>query len=92
MDNSNGVTTDVSHMFRARNLSAAKQEIQGDERIELVWLPFAEAVRRVMAGHITESVPCSRAQSRAIDNSKKWGVAGRKEASHRVLARSRLGT
>lgn len=56
IDNSNGVTTDVSHMFLARDLSATVQERQGDERIELVWLPFADAVARVMSGEITESV------------------------------------
>jgi 8-oxo-dGTP pyrophosphatase MutT (NUDIX family) len=56
IDNSNGVTTDVSHMFLARDLSATVQERQGDERIELVWLPFADVVARVMSGEITESV------------------------------------
>jgi 8-oxo-dGTP pyrophosphatase MutT (NUDIX family) len=56
IDNSNGVTTDVSHMFLARDLSPTVQERQGDERIERVWLPFADAVARVMSGEITESV------------------------------------
>ena len=56
IDNSNGVTTDVAHMFLARDLSATVQEPQGDEEIEVVWLPFGDAVERAMSGAITESV------------------------------------
>ena len=56
VDNSNGVTTDVAHMFLARNLKSGTSVPQGDERIELQWMPFADAVRSVMTGGITESV------------------------------------
>jgi 8-oxo-dGTP pyrophosphatase MutT (NUDIX family) len=57
VDNSNGVTTDIAHMFLARDLTAAgPQQVQGDERVELVWMPFADAVVAVMTGAITESV------------------------------------
>ena len=58
IDNSNGVTTDVAHIFIARGLSPLPggRVRQGDEEIEVVWLPFSEAVARVLAGEITESV------------------------------------
>ena len=58
IDNSNGVTTDVSHIFIARALAPLPggQVRQGDEEIEVVWLPFSEAVAKVLAGEITESV------------------------------------
>jgi 8-oxo-dGTP pyrophosphatase MutT (NUDIX family) len=58
VDNSNGVTTDVSHIFIARALTSLPggQVRQGDEEIEVVWLPFSEAVAKVLAGEITESV------------------------------------
>jgi 8-oxo-dGTP pyrophosphatase MutT (NUDIX family) len=58
VDNSNGLTTDVSHIFIARALTPLPggQERQGDEEIEVVWLPFSEAVAKVLAGEITESV------------------------------------
>jgi 8-oxo-dGTP pyrophosphatase MutT (NUDIX family) len=58
IDNSNGVTTDVSHIFIARALTPLPggQVRQGDEEIEVVWLPFSEAVAKVLAGEITESV------------------------------------
>jgi 8-oxo-dGTP pyrophosphatase MutT (NUDIX family) len=58
IDNSNGVTTDVSHIFIARALAQLPggQVRQGDEEIEVVWLPFSEAVAKVLAGEITESV------------------------------------
>ena len=58
IDNSNGVTTDVSHIFIARALTPLPggQVRQGDEEIEVVWLPFREAVAKVLAGEITESV------------------------------------
>lgn len=58
VDNSNGVTTDVAHIFIARALAPLPggQVRQGDEQIEVVWLPFSEAVAKVLAGEITESV------------------------------------
>jgi 8-oxo-dGTP pyrophosphatase MutT (NUDIX family) len=58
IDNSNGVTTDVSHIFIARALAdlPGGPVRQGDEEIEVVWLPFSEAVAKVLAGEITESV------------------------------------
>lgn len=56
VDNSNGVTTDVAHMFLARNLSSGSMARQGDERIELHWMPFEDAIQSVMTGAITESV------------------------------------
>jgi 8-oxo-dGTP pyrophosphatase MutT (NUDIX family) len=56
IDNSNGVTTDVAHIFLARNLTTGTAIPQGDEQVELRWMPFAEAVLSVMNGEITESV------------------------------------
>ena len=56
VDNSNGVTTDVAHMFVARDLKSGAPVPQGDERVELRWMPFADAVRSVLTGGITESV------------------------------------
>lgn len=56
LDNSNGVTTDVAHMFLARNLKTGPSDRQGDEQVQLQWMPFADALRSVMRGEITESV------------------------------------
>ena len=56
VDNSNGSTTDVAHMFMARSLSSGPIARQGDERVELHWMPFEEAVQAVLTGAITESV------------------------------------
>lgn len=56
IDNSNGVTTDVAHLFLARNLTAGESVPQGDEQVELRWMPFVDAVLAVMKGEITESV------------------------------------
>ena len=56
VDNSNGATTDVAHLFLARNLTAGPSVPQGDEQVELRWMPFADAVLSVMKGEITESV------------------------------------
>jgi 8-oxo-dGTP pyrophosphatase MutT (NUDIX family) len=56
VDNSNGVTTDVAYIFLARNLQSGPHGQQGDEQVELLWMPFAEAVLSVMKGRITESV------------------------------------
>jgi len=56
IDNSNGVTTDVAHIFLAGNLTAGAPVPQGDEQVEPRWMPFAEVVHSVMEGEITESV------------------------------------
>ena len=56
VDNSNGVTTDVAHIFLARDLTAGPAAEAGNEPIELSWVPFPDAVRAVLAGEITESV------------------------------------
>jgi 8-oxo-dGTP pyrophosphatase MutT (NUDIX family) len=56
VDNSNGVTTDVAHIFLARDLTAGPAAQAGNEPIELSWVPFPDAVRAVLAGEITESV------------------------------------
>ena len=58
IDNSNGITTDVAHIFLARALAPLPggQRRQGDEQIEVVWMPFGEAVKAALAGDITESV------------------------------------
>jgi 8-oxo-dGTP pyrophosphatase MutT (NUDIX family) len=56
LDNSNGSTTDVAHMFVARNLTSGLPVALGDEQVELSWMPFADAVRSVMNGEITECV------------------------------------
>lgn len=56
IDNSNGVTTDVSHMFLATGLVAGQDAQDPEERIVLSWLPFGQAVTEVLNGSITESV------------------------------------
>jgi 8-oxo-dGTP pyrophosphatase MutT (NUDIX family) len=56
IDNSNGSTTEVTHLFLATGLSMSPP-VDGDanERAELLWLPFDEAVRLAALGEITES-------------------------------------
>jgi 8-oxo-dGTP pyrophosphatase MutT (NUDIX family) len=56
IDNSNGVTTDVAHLFLARNLAPGPPIPQGDEQVELRWMSFVDAVAAVMEARITESV------------------------------------
>ena len=56
IDNANGSTTDVAHVYLAQNLERGESHsIQGDEQVELVWMPFKDAVTSVMKGEITES-------------------------------------
>jgi 8-oxo-dGTP pyrophosphatase MutT (NUDIX family) len=58
VDQCNGVTTDVAHVFLARDLAPLPggKEGQGDEDITVVWLPFARAVELALSGGITEAV------------------------------------
>jgi 8-oxo-dGTP pyrophosphatase MutT (NUDIX family) len=56
IDNSNGTTTDVAHMFLATGLEAGPDDQDAEEQIVLGWLPFGQAVEKVLNGSITESV------------------------------------
>jgi 8-oxo-dGTP pyrophosphatase MutT (NUDIX family) len=56
VDNSNGVTTDTAHMFLATGLQAGADAQDPEEQVILSWLPFGQAVQKVLAGSITESV------------------------------------
>jgi 8-oxo-dGTP pyrophosphatase MutT (NUDIX family) len=53
VENANGITTDISHLYSARDLTAGPLLQQGDELTELCWEPFDAAVDLVMTGAIT---------------------------------------
>jgi 8-oxo-dGTP pyrophosphatase MutT (NUDIX family) len=54
VDVNNGVTTDVQHLFVARELSFAGVHLDPVEEIETRWLPLAQVVRMALDGGITE--------------------------------------
>jgi 8-oxo-dGTP pyrophosphatase MutT (NUDIX family) len=56
VDNCNGVTTDVAHIFLATDLQAGVATPDPEEQVTLSWLPFGQAVSDVLAGSITEAV------------------------------------
>jgi len=56
VDNSNGVTDDVAHMFLATGLEIGSDAQDPEEQVVLSWLPFDQAVDQVLGGSITESV------------------------------------
>ena len=45
----------VSRVFLASGLTPLPggRQLQGDEEIELAWMPFGEALERALAGEIT---------------------------------------
>ena len=55
IDNCNGATTDVAHIFLATQLSQGDSDQDPEESIELGWCDFNDAVNMVMMGEITES-------------------------------------
>ena len=56
VDNSNGVTNDVAHIFLATGLQAGAAAPDPTEQVVLSWLRFDRAVEHVLNGSITESV------------------------------------
>ena len=54
VDLNNGVTTDVEHLFLARDLHFVGESHGGDEQIVTRTLPFSRALEMVMNGEITE--------------------------------------
>jgi ADP-ribose pyrophosphatase len=56
IDNSNGATTDVAHLFLATDLDRGPSHQDSEESVELSWHPYGDAVNMVMSGAITESV------------------------------------
>lgn len=55
IDNSNGATTDVTHLFLATGLVQGAHDQDPEESIELSWHRYGDVVEMVMAGEITES-------------------------------------
>lgn len=55
IDNSNGVTTDVSNLFLATKLAQGAGHSDPTEQLSVRWMPFAQAVAEVMSGSMTES-------------------------------------
>jgi len=74
IDNSNGVTTDVAHLYLASQLTLGEAKQDPEERIVTRWVAFPHAVQMVMDGEITES--CSIAAILKTDYHRRTG-AGR---------------
>jgi 8-oxo-dGTP pyrophosphatase MutT (NUDIX family) len=56
VDDSNGVTNDVGHLFLATGLQTGEDAQDPEEQLVLNWLPFGQAVEAVLTGAITESL------------------------------------
>jgi 8-oxo-dGTP pyrophosphatase MutT (NUDIX family) len=56
IDNSNGATNDVAHLFFATRLSIGQSKQDGHELLKLLWLDLPKVVDMVLGGEITESV------------------------------------
>lgn len=54
VDVCNGVTSDVQHLFVARELTFRGVHQDPVEKIETRWVPFEQAVRMALEGEITE--------------------------------------
>ena len=55
IDNSNGITTDVAHLYLAKRLTISQPKQDPNEQIITQWVRFQRAVQMVMDGEITES-------------------------------------
>jgi 8-oxo-dGTP pyrophosphatase MutT (NUDIX family) len=55
IDNSNGVTTDISNLFLASQLTFTARQEDPTENLSVKWVPFSQAAADVMSGVMTES-------------------------------------
>lgn len=55
IDNSNGATTDVAHLFLATGLLQGQSHQDSEESVELRWCEYGDVVNMVISGEITES-------------------------------------
>lgn len=53
---SGGISTQVGHLFLARDLVIGPPEREGTEVMDLMWIPLADAVDRCLASTIQDSV------------------------------------
>jgi 8-oxo-dGTP pyrophosphatase MutT (NUDIX family) len=78
VDVCNGVTTDVQHLFLARELTMVQAEPDPEEDLTVRWVPFAEAVRMAHANEITEvcSVAAILKAEALLRESEWWAFMG----------------
>jgi 8-oxo-dGTP pyrophosphatase MutT (NUDIX family) len=50
-----GVTTDTQWMFLATGLTQGPSQPDAEEQFQVMWIPFSEAIRKVLAGEIVEA-------------------------------------
>lgn len=65
----NGVTTDIQHLYLATGLTRVKDDQDPEESIVCRFVPFEEAIRRVLSGEITEV--CSVAALLMVDRLRR---------------------
>ncbi len=65
----NGVTTDIQHLYLATQLRRVNGDQDPEESIVCRFVPFAEAIRSVMSGEITEV--CSVAALLMVDRLRR---------------------
>ena len=71
---SNSVTDESGVVFVAKNLTLGETEFEDTEKIELRRLPFADAIKMVMRGEITDCLSAAGILKLAILDSQNGGT------------------
>lgn len=58
VENDTSITNSTTHLFAARDLTFKKPHREGTEEIEIIKMPFDEAVKKVTSGEITHGQTC----------------------------------
>lgn len=58
VEDNTSITKTTAHLFLAEELSFGKPDPEGTEKIEMVKMPLAEAVEKVLSGEITHGQTC----------------------------------
>jgi 8-oxo-dGTP pyrophosphatase MutT (NUDIX family) len=80
---SNSVTDERAEIFLAEGLAPGASAPEDTEELEVIWLPFSEALKQVKAGVITDAISVAAIYAVAAGRTQSAGRGARKKSFDR---------